>query len=355
VERDLASYERRFRRAGLPLLIEDWNAGEDAFARAAGLLALAFVLELLGAVNLEWSLAANVGAAAGGLALLLGAAAVVNVARGRRLLARPQRIGVPELVLFVLVPALLPLIFGGQVTSALVTAGGNLVLLALVYAVFGYGLVWIVRWGARRLTAGLTGSLASLTRAVPLLLVFALVLFVNTEMWEVFSGLSFGLLAVLGVLLALLAAGFLAARLPREVERLVAEAGGGDAPLRRRQLVNVALVLLVSQALQVLVVCAGVAAFFVVFGALAIGPEVRESWTGSTGTAVSPTVALFGQDVTVTTELLRVSAAIAGFAGLYYVIAVQTEATYREEFLEDVVGELRDTFRLRGEYLRLRA
>jgi hypothetical protein len=173
-------------------------------------------------------------------------------------------------------------------------------------------------------------------------------------MWEVFSGLSVGILLVLAALLGLLTTGFLAARLPREVDRLVEEAGGGDAPLRSRQRVNVALVLFVSHALQVLVVCAGVALFFVIFGALAIGPDVRESWTGSRGEAIGPTVALFGQDVTVTTELVRVAAAIAAFAGLYYAIAVQTDATYREEFLEEVVGDLRDTFRLRAEYLRLR-
>jgi hypothetical protein len=33
---------------------------------------------------------------------------------------------------------------------------------------------------------------------------------------------------------------------------------------------------------------------------------------------------------------------------------VLTDSTYREEFLEDIVGELRETFRLRTEYLRLR-
>jgi hypothetical protein len=352
---DVAAYERRFRRAGLPLLIEDWTAGEDAFARAAPLLGLVFVAELFGAVNLEWSVLANIGAVAGGLALLLGAAGLVNRVRGRPFLARPASLGPPELAVFVLVPALLPLIFGGQLTSALVTAGGNVLLLGFVYGVFGYGLFWVVRWGLGQLPAGLTASLASLTRAVPLLLVFALVLFVNTEMWEVFSGLSVGILLILGALLGLLTTGFLAARLPREVDRLVDEAGGGEAPpLRPRQRVNVALVLFVSHALQVLVVCAGVALFFVVFGALAIGPDVRESWTGSAGETIGPTLALFGQDVTVTTELLRVAAAIAAFAGLYYAIAVQTDATYREEFLEEVVGDLRDTFRHRADYLRLR-
>jgi hypothetical protein len=37
-----------------------------------------------------------------------------------------------------------------------------------------------------------------------------------------------------------------------------------------------------------------------------------------------------------------------------YAIAVLTDATYREEFLLDIVGQLRATFRLRTEYLALR-
>src|SRR6476469_1594198 len=126
---DPADFERRFRRAGLPLLIEDYSATEDVFTRAVPLLTLVFVGELLGALNLDWSVWANVGAIAGGLAVLLGALAAVNRAEGRRALARPERVGKTELALFVVVPALLPVIFGGQVVSAVVTMGGNLVLL----------------------------------------------------------------------------------------------------------------------------------------------------------------------------------------------------------------------------------
>ena len=48
------------------------------------------------------------------------------------------------------------------------------------------------------------------------------------------------------------------------------------------------------------------------------------------------------------------SGAIAAFGGVYYAIAVLTDSTYREEFLEDIVGELRETFALRTEYLALR-
>jgi hypothetical protein len=128
---ELDAYERRFRRAGLPLLIEGWSAREDALPRAFPLLAFVFLGELLGALNLTWSPLANVGALAAGLALLLGAVALANRARGRALTTLPRDLGPLELTLFVVLPALLPLLFGGQVTSALVTAGANVVLVAL--------------------------------------------------------------------------------------------------------------------------------------------------------------------------------------------------------------------------------
>ncbi len=72
---------------------------------------------------------------------------------------------------------------------------------------------------------------------------------------------------------------FLVVRPPPEVGRLEAEVGAEPA-LDRRQRTNVGLVLFVSQALQVLVVTAAIAAFFVAFGALAIGPRIIESWLG---------------------------------------------------------------------------
>jgi hypothetical protein len=347
---ELEAYERRFRRAGLPLFIEGWSASEDVFTRAVPLFALVFVGELLGALDRDWSVWGNLAAGAGGLAILLSGFGLINVARGRRFLELPHRVGRLELAIFVILPALLPLIFGGQVVSALVTAAANLALVGLVYLVIGFGFVFILRWAARQLPVGLTASLAVLTRAVPLLLVFSLVLFINTEMWQVFSLMPRAYLAAVAGLLALVAAAFLVGRLPREVVRLQGE----GPPLDPRQRVNVGLVMFVSQALQVLVVSLAMAAFFVIFGALTIGPEVRESWIGSTGTAVGPSLELLGGRLTVTEELLRVSGAIAAFGGVYYAIAVLTDSTYREEFLEDIVGELRETFALRADYLALR-
>ena len=55
---------------------------------------------------------------------------------------------------------------------------------------------------------------------------------------------------------------------------------------------------------------------------------------------------LFGERIEITEALLRVSAGIGAFAGLYYSIAVLTDSTYREEFLDELTE--RDAGELHG-------
>ena len=81
-----------------------------------------------------------------------------------------------------------------------------------------------------------------------------------------------------------------------------------------------------------------------------ISPEVIEAWLGTRGKQVVR-VDLFGVDVSLTVELLRVSTGIAVLSGLYYSVAVLTDSTYREEFLEELTGELREVFADRARYL----
>ena len=342
----------RFKEAGLPLLDEEFSASTNVFNRAAPLLALVFLGEMLGAIKLEWSVWANIAAALGGLAILLGAWMLLNRVRRRPLLAMPEDVGRIELAAFVLVPALLPLIFGGQSRSAIGTAAFNGVLLLLIYAVLGYGLISIVRWVFRRLMRQLQASLTLLARAVPLLMIFALLTFMSTEMWQVFSLISDGDLVAIGLLFMGLGVGFLFARLPREVRALEAQVGTDVHPLETRQRRNVGLILFTSQALQVLIVSLMVAAFFIAFGAIAINHDVREAWIGEGGDTVIP-IHLFGEDFDITSQLLKVASGMAAFTGLYFAIAMLTDSTYREEFLEEVTAELRSVFVVREEYLEL--
>jgi hypothetical protein len=350
---ELADYERRFRRAGLPLFIEDWSAQEDVWTRAAPLLTLVLIIELLGATQLDWPLLANVGAAAGGLAILVVAFGVINRLRGRPFFSLPRNVGTAELAAFVVIPAALPLIFGGQWGSALVTAGTNLLLLAAAYLVIRYGMLSILRWTGPRLLDQLDASVAVLSRAVPLLLVFALVLFINTEMWQVFSTMPGAFLGCVGALFVVVGSVFVVVQLPREVRELEEGAGRACPPLEGPQRFNVGLVMFVSQALQILLVSLAVAAFFVVLGALAVGPEVRDAW-GVARDRVLLTLPIFGEEIEVTEALLRVSGGIAAFAGLYYAIAVLTDSTYRQEFRDELTEEMAGSFRARAEYLRLR-
>lgn len=359
---ELERYEQRFRRAGLPLFVEDWSARTDAFNRAFPLLALVFVAELLGALDFNWSVLANLAAIAGAVAIALVAVTLVNRRRGRPALAIPEDLGPLELTGFVLVPALLPLVFNGQLTSALVTAAANLLLLGVVALGFGFGIGAIVIWALRRLAGQLAVSLTLLARAVPLLLLFAVVLFINTEMWQVFGHMSTASMNGVGLLLALVVLSFLGVRIPREVQALeasvAAAAEDGPAnepfvPLRRAQRANVGLVMLISHGLQMLVVTLAITGFFVVFGMLVIDAETMDAWIATGGHQLFATT-IAGVPLRLTDELLRVSIAIGALSGLYYAISVLTDSAYREEFLGELTGQMRETFAARAEYLALR-
>jgi hypothetical protein len=53
-------------------------------------------------------------------------------------------------------------------------------------------------------------------------------------------------------------------------------------------------------------------------------------------------------------ELLRASLGIAAFSGLYYSVAMLIDSTYRDEFTQELIGQMRSTFKVRADYLALR-
>lgn len=351
---NLAAYERRFRRAGLPMFIEDYTAREDVFNRAAPLLALIFLGEVLGAGRLDWSWWQNLLAVGAGLAILLVAFGLLNLARGRAFSTIPSRLGYTELAAFVLVPATLPLIFGGQLGSAIGTAAANLAVLLAIYAFVGLALASILRWVMNRLLGQLSSALSLIAKAVPLLMIFALLSFTTEEIWRVFSAQTAGLYALTLGLFVALGAAFLAVRIPREARRLEREAGDEQRPLSRRQRLNVGMVMFVSQAVQVIIVSLVVGLFFCVFGLIAVDAAMQADWTGQPIDELL-SFDLFGEQLELTGQLLRVSGGLAVFSGFYFAVAMLTDSTYREEFLEELTDEMRQSFRARAEYLRLRA
>jgi hypothetical protein len=349
--RRIRELERGFRRDGLPNLIVDLSATDDIFTRAIPFLTLVFVVEAVSAldVNAGWT---NLLLGLGGAAVLLGGFGLLNVARRRRFLSIPQRVGIPELVGFVTLPALVPVLFSGQFLFGFTTVLANAATLAVTYAVVGFGLVSIVWWVVGRLFTLLGASLTVLVRAVPLLLFFSLVSFFTTEIWQVFTSTGWATYWTAIGMFVLLGMGFLVVRLPSVVREVQAESYVGDVPLRRREQLNLALVALISESLQVAFVSGAVWLFYVVLGGLLVSAEVRGAWLLQPTTVVWD-VAWFGERVQVTVALLRAATGVAGFAGLYYAVTILVDSAYRDQFVDTLGEQLRDTFERRSEYLDL--
>ncbi|TDD49304.1 hypothetical protein E1263_32370 [Kribbella antibiotica] len=351
--RELVRYEQRFRRAGLPLFIEDFSPTHDIFNRAAPLLTLVFLAEMLGATSLKWDWWQNLLGAAGGLLVLVAAFGLLNVRRKRPFWSLPSRFGLPELAVFVFLPALLPLVTQVQLKQFFGIAAGNLLLVGAVYVVVGYGLIATTYWSLRRIAGELGNSLTSLVRALPLLLVFSLVLFINTEMWQVFAGMPVAFIVFSVLAFTLLSTLFLMVRLPKELDAIEADVQS-DPPLRRIQRLNLSMNLVIRQWVQAFIVSTGVGLFFVAFGMLGINASIYEAWGVPRG-SWSREFEVLGHTMILGASLVKVAIGIANFTGLYYSIALLTDSSYREEFLDNVSAELRDLFTARADYLALRA
>ena len=368
--------ERWFVSKGLPHAIEDYSATEDVFTRAAPFLGAIFFLEVFFSFDDRfdgWRQALVFVAAVG---ILLAAVALVNRVRGRRPFQLPDQVGTIELGLFVFVPAVLPVLFSDEPgTRFMVIVGINLVLLAVTYVVTSYGLLPMIRFGAQQLTSriGRLGQLVA--RGLPLLLLFTTFVFLNAEMWQVASDFDAVFYAIALGFLVLTAVGFVALRAPRVVSELEAFsswaevsrcAARTDAPIRRRtptnadaavttpplertDRVNLSLLVIIAQMVQVVLVALVIGLFYVGFGLLAVRRATIDQWTTA---EVDPlaTFDLFGAEVIVTWEHFAVAGFIAVFSALQFAVSMLTDATYREEFYEDVTDEIRDVLAVRALY-----
>ncbi len=369
----VADVERWFIHRGLPHFIDGYKAGPDVWTRSLPALAVAYVAGALNGLDLKrWSVAENLAAAVGVVALAVSAFAAANLLRRRPSLSLPKTIGPSELAVFVVGPALPSTLFR-QWGDVVQTLAEGVAVLVVIYLATSYGLVPMLRWAGGRavlLVASLGGVIA---KALPLMLLVVAFLFLAAEPWQVAAQLTGWSYPVVSGLFVLLGASFLVGRLPAElrglstfddwteVEALVANGPAAQLPqgsahepvsppLSRRQWLNVGLVTLVPQAVQITAVALVIAGFFVVFGVLAMGPEVTGAWVAAEPNILASLV-VFGRRLVLTEELLRVSGLLGAFSGMYFTVYLATDAIYRAEFRNDVVEEVREAFAVRALYL----
>lgn len=363
--------ERWFIRRGVPHFVEPYAAGSAIWTRAAPLLVVAYLAGGLNSLDLDrWSWQRNIVALAVTLLVLVGAWIVANVSRRRPALSRPTRIGGAEIVVFLVGPTIPPLLFS-QWGDALQSIVEGAAVLVVIYLTTSYGLLPLARWAGAQTFAQLGSVGRTLTRALPLLLLFTTFLFINAEVWQVAGTLDGPVFAVVLGSFFVLGSAFVLSRLPAaidavndfrdwaEVRSLVvgtpAEsislpvAGDpSEIPLSRRQRLNIGLISVLSQAILVTIVALSLAGFFLVFGFLAVPAATVEAWTG--GVDVLATIGVGSRDLVVTEQSLRVAAFLGAFSGMYFTVVLGTDATYRDEFLRDAGPEIRQALAVRLAY-----
>ncbi len=365
------------RRTGLPHFVEHRDSATAIWGRALPLLVVAYLLLGLNALDVrEWSLAENLLAAG---FVIIGAIVtwlVANRLRGRPWFDRPRRIGAAELAVFVLVPAVPSLVLG-QWGDALQTVLTAIAILAVLWAITSYGVFALLRWAWQRTLAQLPLLLRVVVRALPLLLLFTTFLFINAEVWQVAGTLTgFVYVAVLAIFF-FLGAVFTISRIPalmRDLNRFdswgeVADLTGATpaAPLldelhpaldtapavdrpTMRQRLNIGLVTIFSQAIQITFVGLAITGFFVLFGFLAIPEDTAMSWTALDSVDVLASWDVGDRTLVVTVPLLRVAAFLGAFSAMYFTVLLSTDATYRDEFADDVAPQLRQALAVRCVY-----
>lgn len=384
--------ERWFIHKGLPHLIEGYQATTGVMTRMIPGLVILFFLETNLVFGDRFSGWAQAAAWCGSAGILLAGAVAANRLRGRRPFQRPDRVGFVELAVFFALPPVVVAIFGGSpARDALVTLVLNVVAVPVIYLITSYGVIPMIRWAAVFMSRQIRQMIQLLARSLPLLLLFSLVIFLNAEMWQLahdFAPAYYGI--VVGMVLALSFV-FLAIRVPVEVrslagfsswqevvdccmatdsppasvpgflatarERRAPTEGDGEkvplsAPLDRRARANVGLLLFVSALVRMLLVGVVVGVFFVVLGLFTVRADTILQWT--TQTELDPLAAwhLFGAEMVLTGELLASAGVIATVSALQFAVASLNDVTYREQFFNDVAGEIRSVLAVRAVYRR---
>jgi hypothetical protein len=334
-----AQFEEGFRRAGLPMLIDSYRPSMETYRKAAPLFGVVSMLELL-------ILSAQ------GISLFGTLLACLASGIGFAFLPRihhwiPLNAVQAQLLVFIVLPVGIAGFLGG-LSTALIVAGINVSLLAIVTGGSGYGLFAIVVWTSTHLLDQLKACVGLLSRAIPLLMIFSLLIFVTAEIWETVATMPAHKLGLIVVLFLGLGAVFLVVHVPEELTAV--EEGVLDKhPITRKERFNLFLIIVVGQMVQAFVVGAAVGIFFTLLGMIMVDSSAVQNWSQAKPDVIFD-VPLLGN---FTVQLLSVTVFMATFTSFYFTIAILTDDVYRREFGREVSEELQAIFVQRDQYLDL--
>ncbi|MGV0837947.1 hypothetical protein, partial [Mycolicibacterium thermoresistibile] len=371
---------RWFLHRGLPLVLTRRVRSRKLIERSApmvgglgALIALTMTLSELTDGDPNWGLIIRLGAFT---AVLTAAPFVLHLLRrtGSALSAAGRRTS--ALVVMALFVIGLPFADSGfsgvAAAEALLFALVALLAVWLTYIGFGAIASWAFRFAWVQL--GALGTLMS--RALPLLMLTVVVYF-SGELWQLSARMSRERLWQTIGFLALIAIVFMVTTIRDEVDALRADRAGptdpaqllADTPLavepghrpKRTPLsvaeqINVVAVMVVAQAIQVVLFTAGLFAFFVALGFVAVPDDVTVLWSGETVCVVGePPCAgtWFGIHIPVPQTVVHMSLFVAVLSGLYFTVSTSVDPMYRQRFFEPLIADVAVSLAGRDAYLEL--
>ncbi|WP_047522881.1 hypothetical protein [Microbacterium sp. ZOR0019] len=240
----------------------------------------------------------------------------------------------------------------------------TLLVLGLCILVTGMGGGAMISWASRLAVrnASAIGHMASI--ALPVILMLVVFSFFSVEVWQMASAMSWGSIALLTLVVAVLA-GIVVLRVaaseieddaqtPSDEQRTALLIGtpaegrpvapGAPRRLRAPQRINILLALTVAQLVQALFFAGLLAALLIVIGAITVPPGLVGLWLGP-GSATQPMTVqpleFFGATLPLTVNLLKVATILAVIAALPFVFSAVSETRYRERFFDPIMVDMR--------------
>lgn len=257
------------------------------------------------------------------------------------------------------------MIFGGPGRRIPVNIAVGAILIAAILVATACGLGSILGWAAEGTLSNLALISGMIARSLPVVLLTFLVFF-NGPMWQMTAVITRERLWVGMCFLFLIAAAFLVSSTLDRVRPILSAppvlegdeslAGtpfenlpddGAVAPLSRAERANVVFVVATSQVSQVLTVALTTGAIFFVLGLILVSPETLDSWTRGAG---RPDGHVLGMTLPIPDALIQTSMLLSAITFMYLSAKAVTDATYRAQFLDPLIDDLRLTLVARDRY-----
>lgn len=377
---DIQQVHQWFLHRGLPLVLTRRVRSRDLVARSApmvsGVGALTAVTMLLAEVtgdSPDYGYVSRLGAIA--VVLVAAPFALYLLHRSDTTLGEAGRRTAALLVMAIFV-VVMPVTVSGWSAAAAAEAPAFVVItvLAIWLTYVGFGSIagWAFRFAWVQL--GALGTLMS--RALPLLMLTVVVYFTG-ELWQLAARMTRQRLWQVIGFLALVALIFVVTTIRDEVRALrddraeqsdpasllegtplavVSSTAIPRTPLSRAEQINVVAVMVVSQTIQVVFFTAGLFAFFLSLGIIAIPDDVAVLWSSEQTCPVGqPPCAgtWFGVHIPIPQTVVHTSLFVAVLSGLYFTVSTSVDPLYRQRFFDPLIADVAVSLAGRDAYLEL--